>query len=107
MLNLLFSNKLGAVKIMNKVEIESKIAHETGISKKTVSTIVESFLSTVTDTLSEGETVRLVGFGTFQTTERKERVGVNPSNGEKITIPASKKPSFRAGKTLKDAVNKN
>lgn len=91
---------------MNKVEIESKIVQETGLDKATVSTVVNNFLNTIEDSLASGDTVRLVGFGTFQTTDRKERIGVNPSTGEKITIPASKKPSFRAGKTLKAAVNK-
>ena len=88
---------------MNKVEIESKIVQETGLDKTYQQ---EIFLNTIEDSLASGDTVRLVGFGTFQTTDRKERIGVNPSTGEKITIPASKKPSFRAGKTLKAAVNK-
>jgi DNA-binding protein HU-beta len=91
---------------MNKVELEAKIMEETGLDKKSVSSVVSSFLNTITENLQNGETVRLVNFGTFQVSERKERNGVNPTTGEKIVIPAQNKPSFKAGKALKEAVNK-
>ena len=90
---------------MNKVELEAKIMEETGLDKKTVSNVLNAFVSAVTDSLKEGESVRLVNFGTFGVSHRKERNGVKPSTGEKIVIPAQKKPSFKAGKALKDAVN--
>ena len=77
---------------MNKVELSQR-SYRNRLDKATVSTVVNNFLNTIEDALASGDTVRLVGFGTFQTTDRKERIGVNPSTGEKITIPASKNPA--------------
>lgn len=90
---------------MNKVELEAKVMEETGLDKKTVSNVVSSLLDAITETLVSGDSVRLVNFGTFQVTNRKERNGVNPTTGEKIVIPAQKVTSFKAGKALKNAVN--
>lgn len=90
---------------MNKVELEAKIMEETGHDKKTVASVVNAFVDAVTESLKNGDSVRLVNFGTFSVSHRKERNGVKPATGEKIVIPAQKKPSFKAGKALKDAVN--
>ncbi len=89
---------------MNKVELISAIAEKTGFTKKDAENMIAAFTETVTEALAKGEKVSLVGFGTFETKTRAAREGVNPRTKEKISIPASKAPSFKAGKSLKDAV---
>ena len=74
-------------------------------SKKQAQDAVEAVFSTITDTLSKGEEVAVTGFGTFRTTKRAARMGVNPKTGERIQIAASTAAKFKAGKLLKDAVN--
>lgn len=92
---------------MNKFELVSQVADKTGKTKKDVEEILQTALNTIQDTLAEGESVRLIGFGTFEARDRKSRIGRNPKNPEVIIeIPASKAPVFKAGKQLKDAVNK-
>ncbi|MDD7362789.1 MAG: HU family DNA-binding protein [Peptoniphilus sp.] len=92
---------------MNKSELISSIAEKSNLSKKDAENALNGFLSTIEETLSQGEKVQLVGFGTFEVRDRKAREGRNPRNPEEvIKIPASKAPVFRAGKALKESVNK-
>lgn len=92
---------------MNKADLVSKVADNTGFKKKDVETILDSVLGTIEQSLVDGDNVRLIGFGTFETRGRKARKGRNPQQPEVvIDIPASKAPVFKAGKSLKDAVNK-
>lgn len=90
---------------MNKVELVTAVAEKTGLDKKSAEKAVKAFTEVVTEEMVKGEKVQLVGFGTFEVTERAEREGRNPKSGEKMTIPASKMPKFKAGKALKDMVN--
>lgn len=90
---------------MNKTELVAAMADQAGISKKDAEKALAAFTSVVTDELKKGEKVQLVGFGTFEITERKAREGRNPQNGKTMKIAASKAPKFKAGKALKDAVN--
>lgn len=91
---------------MNKTELVSAIVAKTGVSKKDTEATINSFVEVVSDELAKGEKVQLIGFGTFETRERAAREGVNPQTKAKITIPASIAPAFKAGKALKDKVNK-
>jgi DNA-binding protein HU-beta len=91
---------------MNRVLLEAAIAEKTGKTKKDVAAVIGAFTDVVTATLSNGEEVRLTGFGSFSVRQRKARNGKNPKTGEAISIPASSKPGFKAGKLLVDAVNK-
>ena len=92
---------------MNKAELVSAVAEKTNFTKKDAEAAINAFLTTIEDALVEGEKVQLIGFGTFETRERKARQGRNPRKPEEIIdIPASKAPVFKAGKALKDAVNK-
>ncbi|MDO5689250.1 MAG: HU family DNA-binding protein [Tissierellia bacterium] len=92
---------------MNKAELLASIAAKSGLTKVESEKALNAFLETVEETLVKGEKVQLVGFGTFESRERKAREGRNPRNPqEKIKIPASKAPVFKAGKSLKEAVNK-
>ena len=91
---------------MNKVELSAAIASETGLSKKDSEAVVKAFVDVVTDELQKGGKVQLVGFGTFEVSERAAREGRNPQTGKAMKIKASKAPRFKAGKALKDAVNK-
>ena len=90
---------------MNKVELSAAIANETGLSKKDSEAVVKAFVDVVTEELKKGGKVQLVGFGTFEVSERAAREGRNPQTGESMKIEASKAPKFKAGKALKDAVN--
>ncbi len=90
---------------MNKTELVAAMADQAGLSKKDAEKALAAFTSVVTDELKKGEKVQLVGFGTFEISERKAREGRNPQNGQTMKIAASKAPKFKAGKALKDAVN--
>ncbi|MGB9670502.1 MAG: HU family DNA-binding protein [Halothiobacillaceae bacterium] len=90
---------------MNKSELIDAVAQSADISKAAAARAVDGFVAAVTDALKKGEQVTLVGFGTFLVREREARTGRNPQTGAEIKIPASKLPSFKAGKGLKDAVN--
>ncbi|MEG1870116.1 MAG: HU family DNA-binding protein [Oscillospiraceae bacterium] len=90
---------------MTKTDLINAVAENGGFSKKDSEKAVNAVLECVTTALTEGDKVSLVGFGTFEVKSRPERQGVNPQTGEKMTIAASKLPSFKAGKTLKDAVS--
>ena len=87
---------------MNKVTLVAKIAEKSGLSKKQAEQALGAFIDSVTEALKEGDKVQLMGFGTFEVKERAARTGRNPSTGETIEIPASKTPSFKAGKGLRD-----
>ena len=92
---------------MNKADLVAAVAEMTGSTKKDASESVEAFISCIQKALEEGEKVQLIGFGTFEVRERKSRQGRNPRHPEEvIEIAASKAPVFKAGKALKDAVNK-
>lgn len=90
---------------MNKVELVAAIAEKSELTKVDAEKALKAFIDTVTDELKNGGKVQLVGFGTFEVGERDERQGRNPKTGEVITIPASKSPKFKAGRSLKDIVN--
>ncbi|TMV44282.1 HU family DNA-binding protein [Paenibacillus mesophilus] len=89
---------------MNKTDLVNNIATKSGLSKKDVESVLNSFLGEVTDALSSGGKVQLIGFGTFETRTRSGRTGRNPQTGQEIKIPASKVPAFKAGNKLKEAV---
>ncbi|MBF0803025.1 MULTISPECIES: HU family DNA-binding protein [Neisseria] len=89
---------------MNKSELIEAIAQEADISKAAAAKALDGMTNAVTSALKKGDTVTLVGFGTFYVGERAERQGRNPKTGEPLTIAAAKTPKFRAGKALKDAL---
>lgn len=91
---------------MNKTELISAVAEKAELSKKEAEAAVTAVIDAVTEALTQGEKVQLVGFGAFEVKTRAERVGRNPQTRAAITIPASKTPVFKAGKALKDAVSK-
>ena len=91
---------------MNKSELIAAMAAKTGETKKSSEEALEAFISAVTASLKKGEKVQLVGFGSFEVRKRAARKGRNPQTKEEIKIPASKAPVFKAGKALKDVVNK-
>ena len=92
---------------MNKAQLVAAIADKAGLTKKDAEKALEAFTAVVTESLAAGEKIQLVGFGTFEVKGRKARQGRNPQKpGEVVKIPASKAPVFKAGKALKDAVNK-
>jgi len=90
---------------LNKNDLTAAVADSTGLSKADAGKAVDAVFDTIQDALKGGDEVRLVGFGTFQVTERAASEGRNPRTGEPIKIAASKLPKFKAGKGLKDAVN--
>ena len=91
---------------MNKAELVAAMAAKTGDTKKAAEASLEAFIAAVKETLKKGEKVQLVGFGSFEVRKRAARKGRNPQTKEEIKIPASKAPVFKAGKALKDLVNK-
>ncbi|MBQ4464286.1 MAG: HU family DNA-binding protein [Eubacterium sp.] len=91
---------------MNKTDLVAAIADDAGISKKDAEGALKAFIDAVTKELKKGGKVQLVGFGTFEVAKRAARSGVNPLTKEPMNIPASKAPKFKAGKALKEAVNK-
>ena len=91
---------------MNKAELVNAIANETGLSKKDTEATINSFVNVVSNALVNKDKVQLIGFGTFETRERAARTGRNPQTGEELKIAASVVPAFKAGKALKDKVNK-
>ena len=90
---------------MNKSELIDAIAANSGLNKADAGRALDGFTAAITNALVAGETVSMVGFGTFSVKHRAARVGRNPRTGETIQIKASNNPSFKAGKALKDAVN--
>lgn len=90
---------------MNKKDLINSIAADAEVNKVEAERMLEAMMKSVTRALSQGDSVTLVGFGTFDISHRKARKGVNPQTGEPMEIPATKVATFRAGKALKDAVN--
>ncbi len=90
---------------MNKTELVAAMADAAGLSKKDTEKALKAFTDVVADELKKGEKVQLVGFGTFEVSERAAREGRNPQSGAVMKIPASKAPKFKAGKALKDSLN--
>ncbi len=91
---------------MNKSELIADVALRADITKKDADAAVNAIVDSITHALENGDKVQLVGFGTFEVRTRGARTGRNPRNNEEISIPASKAPAFKAGKALKDVVNK-
>ena len=90
---------------MNRVELIAAMADRAELSKKDAEKALKAFTEVVAEELAKGEKIQLVGFGTFEVSERPAREGRNPRSGETMTIAASKAPKFKAGKALKDAIN--
>ncbi len=95
----------GATQV-NKNDLVAAVASGAGLSKGDSTKAVDGVFTAITSALKKGDTVRLVGFGTFHVSKRAKSLGRNPRTGAQITIPASKQPKFKAGKGLKDAVNR-
>ena len=91
--------------IMNKTELVAAVAEQAGLSRKDAEAAVKAFTDVVADALKNGDKIQLVGFGTFEVSERAAREGRNPKTGESMKIEACKTPKFKAGKALKDLVN--
>ena len=89
---------------MNKAELINAVAEAADVSKKDAEAVITAAVETITAALKEGEKVQLVGFGSFEVKHRAERTGLNPRTKEPVTIAASKVPTFKAGKALKDAI---
>ena len=89
---------------MNKAELISAVAEKSGLTKKDATAVLAAIIDTVETTLKNGDSVQIMGFGTFEDRERAARKGRNPQTGEEIQIKASKTPAFKPGKQLKDAV---
>lgn len=90
---------------MNKTELIAAVAEKAEISKKDSEKALKAFVDVVTEQLKTGDKVQVVGFGTFEVSERAAREGRNPQTGETMKIAACKAPKFKAGKALKDAIN--
>ena len=89
---------------MNKTELIAALTEKTGFTKKDAEKALNAVVEVITETLSKGDKVQIVGFGSFEVKERAARTGKNPATGEQIEIPASKSPSFKPGKAFKDAI---
>ncbi len=89
---------------MNKSNLITAVSEKSGLTKKVATDVVEATFAAIQEALAAGDKITLVGFGTFEVRNRAEREGVNPSTKAKITIPATKVPAFKPGKTLKEAV---
>lgn len=91
---------------MNKSDLINAVASKAELTKKDAEAAVSAVISSISEALTSGESVQLVGFGTFEVRDRAAKQGRNPKTGEPITVPAAKVPAFKAGKALKDSVNK-
>lgn len=91
---------------MNKQDLVDAVAQQIDMPKQKAAETVEAVIEAIKDSLKKGDDVRLVGFGTFTVASRAATTGRNPRTGEPINIPASKQPKFKAGKELKEAINK-
>lgn len=91
--------------MMNRVGLIAAVADQAQLTQKDAKKAVEAVFSTISDSLTKGDKVRIIGFGTFEVRDRKGREGRNPRTNEPIQIEASKTPAFKAGKQLKDLVN--
>lgn len=90
---------------MNKAELVAAMAEKANVSKKDAESVLKAFTDVVAEELKKGEKIQLVGFGTFEVSERAARTGRNPQTGAEMKIAASKAPKFKAGKALKDSIN--
>ena len=90
---------------MNKNDLVAAVASNTGLSKADAAKAVDGVFKSMTGALRRGDDVRLVGFGTFSVVDRKASIGRNPRTGERIQIPAARRPKFKSGKNLKQSVN--
>ena len=90
---------------MNKTELVAAMAEQTNLSKKDAEAALKAFIDVVSEELKKGEKIQLVGFGTFEVSERAARTGRNPQTGKTMKIEACKAPKFKAGKALKDMMN--
>lgn len=90
---------------MNKTELIAAMAEVSGVSKKDTEAVLKAFTEVVSGELKKGEKIQLIGFGTFEVSERAAREGRNPLTGEAMQIAAAKAPKFKAGKALKDMIN--
>jgi DNA-binding protein HU-beta len=90
---------------MTKADLINQIAEKGEYSKKDAEKALKSVLDSITDSLSKGEKIQLIGFGTFEVRDRAEKESINPRTKEKMITPAKKAPAFKAGKALKEAVN--
>lgn len=91
---------------MNKQELITALADNTGMFKAAAGKFVEAFIDTVADALEKGDKVQIIGFGTFETRERNGRYATNPKTGEKVWVESKLSPAFKPGKALKDSINK-
>ena len=91
---------------MTKSELIAAVAEKNSMKKKDAETVVSSVFDIITNTLENGEKVAVAGFGTFEVRDRAAKNAINPATKEPIVVPAKKAPAFKAGKALKDAVNK-
>jgi len=89
---------------VNKAELIASVADKAGMTKKAAGEAVEAVFASISDSLAQAEKVTIVGFGTFEVRDRQERQGINPSTGKPITIPATKVPAFKPGKSLREVV---
>lgn len=89
---------------MTKAELVGKVSEKSGLNKKQTEEAVKAFVETVTESLAKGDSIQLVGFGTFEVRDRAARKGINPRTKEAINIEATKVPAFKAGRALKEAV---
>ncbi len=92
---------------MNKQELASRIADESGVPRESVALVIETALDTITEALAAGEAVRLVGFGNFVVAPRKASTGRNPRTGEPMNLASCRMPKFRVGRNLKEACNRD
>lgn len=90
---------------MKKADLIAAMAEKSGLSKKEAEKALNAFTDSVADALRAGDKIQLIGFGTFEVSERAERTGRNPHTGEEMVIPAAKSPKFKPGKALKDKIN--
>jgi len=93
-----------STEVMKKLELVTAISEKSELSKKDSEKALKAFEEVITETLASGRPVQMVGFGTFDVTDRAARTGRNPKTGEELQIPAMKTPKFKAGKPLKDAL---
>jgi DNA-binding protein HU-beta len=96
--------QIGRSRIMNKSDLVQAVVEKTGLTKKESASAVDAMFEGISDSLTKGDKVQLVGFGTFEVRSRQAREGRNPATGETMKIKASKAPAFKAGKALKEKV---
>ncbi len=90
--------------VKTKKDLVDRVVNETNIARKDAISAVNAVFDEISQTLVDGGEINIVGFGKFEVVEKEERVAYNPAKGEKVTVPATRTPKFRSGKTLKDAV---